>query len=60
MVDYKNRVKNEAGDREATEAWDELERSIIANIADDVKVKILGNKVEIIVFKNFENQKRDA
>jgi len=33
---------------------DELEKSIIANIADDIKVKILGNKVEIIVFKNFE------
>ena len=56
MVDYKNRVKNEAGDRETTEAWDELERSIIANIADDVKVKILGNKVEIIVLKNFEKK----
>ena len=54
MVDYKNRVKNEADNKEAAEAWDELEKSIIANIADDVKVKILGNKVEIIVFKNFE------
>ena len=54
MVDYKNRVKNEADNKETAEAWDELEKSIIANIADDVKVKILGNKVEIIVFKDFE------
>lgn len=54
MADYKNRVKNEADNNEAVEAWDELEKSIIANIADDVKVKILGNKVEIIVYKKFE------
>ena len=54
MVDYRNHVKKENGNNESTEAWDELEKSIIANIADDVKVKILGNKVEIIVFKNFE------
>jgi hypothetical protein len=54
MVDYRNHIKKENGNNETAEAWDELEKSIIANIADDVKVKILGNKVEIIVFKNFE------
>lgn len=27
---------------------------LLKGIAGDVKVKILGNKVEIIVFKNFE------
>ena len=54
IVDYRNHVKKENGNNETNEAWDELEKSIIANIADDVKVKILGNKVEIIVFKNFE------
>ena len=35
------------------EEWDELEKSIVANIADDVKVKVLGSTVEIIVFKSF-------
>ncbi len=34
--------------------WDELEKSIIANIADDVVVCIQGNKVEVIVKKTFK------
>lgn len=38
---------------EATDAWDELEKSIVANIADDVKVKIIGDHVEIIIDKAF-------
>lgn len=36
------------------ETWDELEKSIVANIADDVSVKIVGTSVEIIVSKAFE------
>ena len=35
------------------EAWDELEKSVIANLADDVTVGIIEGKVEIIVIKNF-------
>ena len=35
------------------EAWDELEKSIIANLADDVTVGIIGNNVDIVVKKNF-------
>lgn len=35
------------------EHWDELEKSIIANIADDVLVGISGSKVDIIVKKAF-------
>ncbi len=36
------------------ETWDELEKSIIANLADDVIVGIKGKKADIIVKKNFE------
>ena len=39
--------------KEKNEKWDELERSIIANIADEVLVGIQGKKVEIIVKKAF-------
>ncbi len=39
--------------KERPEAWDEIERSIIANIADDVKVSIVGKNVEIAVYKAF-------
>ena len=35
------------------EAWDELEKSIVANIADDVTVGITGKSVEIMVKKTF-------
>lgn len=32
------------------EAWDELEKSVIAALADDVKVGVTGNRVEMTVF----------
>ncbi len=35
------------------EAWDELEKSIIANLADDVIVGVMGKKVDIIIKKSF-------
>lgn len=54
MVVYRDELnKKKTGTKEASEAWDELERSIVANIADDVRVKIIGSYVEIIVIKAF-------
>ncbi|MBR1830897.1 MAG: hypothetical protein IJ784_00510 [Ruminiclostridium sp.] len=47
LTTYKKKVKTN------TEGWDELERSIIANLADDVTVGILGGKVMITVKKKF-------
>ena len=44
---YKDAQRNNA------EPWDELEKSIIANLADDVIVSVKGNKVEIAIMKNF-------
>ena len=35
------------------EEWDELEKSVIANIADEVKIGIADNNVEMTVFKKF-------
>ena len=40
-------------DSEAREAWDELEKSVVAKVADDVKVSIRGNAVELIIIKKF-------
>ncbi|MBQ7158341.1 MAG: hypothetical protein IJS09_02805 [Treponema sp.] len=42
-----------SAEQEKNEKWDELEKSIIANIADDVLVGIQGKKVDIIVKKVF-------
>jgi len=47
-----NRYKNAA--EENGEEWDELEASIIANLADDVIVGIKGRKVDITVKKKFK------
>ena len=35
----------------AAEAWDELEKSVISHIADEVKVSIHGRDVEMVIFK---------
>ncbi len=40
-------------DEEAAEAWDELEKSIVANLADDVSVRIEGQSAEIAITKAF-------
>ena len=34
------------------EAKDELEKSIVANLADEVKVNIVGSDVEVVIFKS--------
>ena len=38
-------------DPAAKEAWDELEKSVVAHVADDVKVSIRGRSVEMIIIK---------
>ena len=43
-----------AKQRKNPEPWDEIEKSIIANIADDVTVSVKGKNVEIKVTKDFE------
>ena len=49
MEKYKAEVKKQKDE----ESWDELEKSIVANIADEVSVRIIGANVEIIVTKAF-------
>ena len=38
---------------EAAEAWDELEKSVVAKLADEVSVSIEGYTVEIVISKVF-------
>ena len=33
------------------EEWDELEKSVVAKVADDVKVSMRGRNVEMIIVK---------
>ena len=35
------------------EAWDELEQSVVANIADEIKIGIADDSAEMIIYKKF-------
>ena len=39
---------------EQREAWDELEKSVVAHVADDVKVSIRGQAAELIIIKKLQ------
>jgi len=55
MMEYRNRLSNlQSQDPQAQEAWDELEKSVIANVADEIKVSIKGDTAELIVFKHMQ------
>ena len=54
MSNYVSSLKGNLGQTdEAREAWDEMEKSIVANLADEVTVNIVGSRVEIIITKKF-------
>ena len=56
MQKYKTTVAQEKPhDPGAQEEWDELEKSIIANIADEVTVAIRGSEVEMVVYKSIDS-----
>ena len=42
-----------AMEKEKTETWDELEKSVIASLADDVIVGVRGNRADIVIIKKF-------
>ncbi|MCR4818722.1 MAG: hypothetical protein K5841_07180 [Fretibacterium sp.] len=55
MQKYKESVAGtKTGDKVAAEAWDELEKSVIANIADEVRVGVRRGSVELVIVKEFE------
>ena len=45
---YKESVRSGG---EAPEEWDELEKSIVANLADEIKIWIRNGQVELTIFK---------
>ena len=46
-----NQARNDDG--AAEEAWDELEKSIVAKLADDVVVGIKGDRIDLVISKKF-------
>jgi hypothetical protein len=51
-LDYYVKQQKE-GTAESGEAWDQIEKSIVAKLADDVIVGVRGKKVEIVIKKEF-------
>ena len=53
MMEYENALSARVNRQEAAalEAWDELEKSVVARVADDVKVSIKGRTVELVIIK---------
>ena len=49
LEEYRNSVKKE----EQAEAWDELEKSVIASVADDVIVGVKGKRANVVIVKRF-------
>ncbi len=40
-------------DEDAGEAWNELEKSIVGKLADDVVVGVKGDRIEMVIIKDF-------
>ncbi len=51
LEQYRESVKAEENSPDKAEEWDELEKSIVANLADEVKIFINGNAVEMVIYK---------
>ena len=49
LEQYRATVKQD----EQTEEWDELEKSVIASVADDVIVGVKGKRTDIVIIKKF-------
>ena len=56
LGDYKDQLRQyrEQNQPNAKEAWDELEKSVVGHLADDVKVSILGRTVEMTIAKRLD------
>ncbi len=56
LKQYKDRVEEDylnPEKDEGEEAWDELQKSIVANLADDIQIGVLQEKVQMIIYKKF-------
>ena len=51
LEEYRNFVAAEKGKQ--VSAWDELEKSVIASVADDVIVGVKGREANITIVKKF-------
>ena len=56
LQSYRDGLNRQRGaNGEADEAWDELEKSIVAKLADDVVVGVKGDRIELVIVKEFKD-----
>ena len=55
LSSYRENTKNSELDSEYQEKWDELEKSIVSNIADDVQVGIKGRHVVMNIIYKYDS-----
>ena len=48
-----SRYKSSVQGYNSSEEWDELEKSVIASVADDITIGVKGKKADIVVVKKF-------
>ena len=53
LKQYRESLSEESSEEYYEEAWDELEKSVVANLADDVRVGIRNDKLNLTVIKKF-------
>ena len=54
LQNYRQDLSQAKGaDSAAEEAWDELEKSIVARLADDVVVGVKGDRIDMVITKRF-------
>ena len=46
-----NLAEQKRSDESAAQAWDELEKSVVASLADDVTVGVKGDRIELVIVK---------
>ena len=52
---YRENLKTDLNESDqAGQAWDEMEKSIVANLADDVIVGVKGDCIELVIVKNLK------
>ena len=51
LEQYRESVEAEENGPVKADEWDELEKSIVANLADEVRIFIKGNSVEMVIYK---------
>lgn len=54
LQQYRSNLEDDRGIGEVDAAWDELERSIVARLADDIVVGVRGDSIEMIITKRFK------